>query len=604
MSSNFRVDLSGVVELLSRNLYSGPRVFIRELLQNGVDAITARRELQPDCPAQIRFLLSGRTLTVIDSGVGLTADEAASLLSTIGASSKKDEFGLSRSDFLGQFGIGLLSCFMVSPSIEVFSSSVRAAEPGLTGIVRWVGSSDGTWTIDDGASFAVPAHIESALSDGGTAIVLEGFPGEQLFSLAALRDVITSYGRFLEVDVTLEGGSEVEHLALQRPPWEMAPASRAQATWCAENFGFMPFAAIPLDVPEAGFKGVAYVLESGANPGHVMRHQVYLRRMLLGSSVTSLLPDWAYFVRVVGNAEFLKPTASREDLFDDDLVELTRQAIGEHIRVWLTQLAAQEPAMFKAFTALHINGLKSLALTDRPTRELLCRTVPFMTTLGAMTIGEIIDAYGGVRYVSTDDQFRTIEPIAAANEVCVLNAGFAFDQELIGQLALDYPQVRFTALRPSDLLGVLSSLPPDEEAELMPFVDAASKALAGQNVEMSVRRFEPGTLPVLFLPDGDVAGARVEGDAAASSSPLAALVESAASQRSPQAGVSSPQLVFNAHSPVVFEMAGAVDRPEVLDSAVRGLYVQALLAGRHPMDSQVRSWSTSVFSTLISRALK
>ena len=541
MSSNFRVDLSGVVELLSRNLYSGPRVFIRELLQNGVDAITARRELQPDCPARIRFLLSGRTLTVIDSGVGLTADEAASLLSTIGASSKKDEFGLSRSDFLGQFGIGLLSCFMVSPSIEVFSSSVRAAEPGRGGIVRWVGSSDGTWTIDDGASVAAPAHIESALSGGGTAIVLEGFPDEQL-SLAALRDVITSYGRFLEVDVTLEGGSEVEHLALQRPPWEMAPASRAQATWCAENFGFMPFAAIPLDVPEAGFKGVAYVLESGANPGHVMRHQVYLRRMLLGSSVKSLLPDWAYFVRVVGNAEFLKPTASREDLFDDDLVEFTRQAIGEHIRVWLTQLAAQEPAMFKAFTALHINGLKSLALTDRPTRELLCRTVPFMTTLGAMTIGEIIDAYGGVRYVSTDDQFRTIEPIAAANEVCVLNAGFAFDQELIGQLALDYPQVRFTALRPSELLGVLSSLPPDEEAELMPFVDAASKALAGQNVEMSVRRFEPGTLPVLFLPDGDVAGARVEGDAAA--------------------------------------------------------------AGRHPMDSQARSWSTSVFSTLISRALK
>ena len=62
--------------------------------------------------------------------------------------------------------------------------------------------------------------------------------------------------------------------------------------------------------------------------------------MLLGSSVKSLLPDWAYFVRVVGNAEFLKPTASREDLFDDDLVEFTRQAIGEHIRVWLTQLAA------------------------------------------------------------------------------------------------------------------------------------------------------------------------------------------------------------------------------------------------------------------------
>lgn len=47
-SQNFQVDLGGMVELLSRNLYSGPRVFVRELLQNGFDAITARRELEPE----------------------------------------------------------------------------------------------------------------------------------------------------------------------------------------------------------------------------------------------------------------------------------------------------------------------------------------------------------------------------------------------------------------------------------------------------------------------------------------------------------------------------------------------------------------------------
>ena len=46
----FQVDLRGVVDLLSHHLYASPRVFVRELLQNGTDAITARRAVDPDSP--------------------------------------------------------------------------------------------------------------------------------------------------------------------------------------------------------------------------------------------------------------------------------------------------------------------------------------------------------------------------------------------------------------------------------------------------------------------------------------------------------------------------------------------------------------------------
>ncbi len=59
--STFQVDLRGMVDLLSRNLYSGPRVYIRELLQNGLDAIEARSALDPECrvasPSQLRGAL-------------------------------------------------------------------------------------------------------------------------------------------------------------------------------------------------------------------------------------------------------------------------------------------------------------------------------------------------------------------------------------------------------------------------------------------------------------------------------------------------------------------------------------------------------------------
>ena len=62
--STFQVDLRGMVDLLSRNLYSGPRVYVRELLQNCVDAISARRELDPQAPARISFTIEGNTLTL------------------------------------------------------------------------------------------------------------------------------------------------------------------------------------------------------------------------------------------------------------------------------------------------------------------------------------------------------------------------------------------------------------------------------------------------------------------------------------------------------------------------------------------------------------
>ena len=128
----FRVDLRGMVDLLSRNLYSGPRVYVRELLQNAVDAIAARRALEPGCPGRISIELSRvdgvAALRCADTGIGLTPEQAAGLLSTVGASSKRDELGLARGDYLGQFGIGLLSCFMVSPEIIVTSRSARGSQ--------------------------------------------------------------------------------------------------------------------------------------------------------------------------------------------------------------------------------------------------------------------------------------------------------------------------------------------------------------------------------------------------------------------------------------------------------------------------------------------
>src|ERR1700760_2756555 len=123
----FQVDLRGLVDLLSQHLYSSPRVYVRELLQNAVDAVTARRRLEQDAPTAIRLILDPSGLRIEDPGVGLSEQDAHRFLATIGRSSKRAGLAGARQEFLGQFGIGLLACFTVAETIRVVTRSAAVA---------------------------------------------------------------------------------------------------------------------------------------------------------------------------------------------------------------------------------------------------------------------------------------------------------------------------------------------------------------------------------------------------------------------------------------------------------------------------------------------
>ena len=106
MSERFQVDLAGMVDLLSRHLYSGPEAYLRELIQNAVDAVTARLAVDPDAEARIRLSTDvdeqGRSvLQVTDTGIGLTPDEAKMVFSRFW----RADAGRTRES--GGLGIGL-----------------------------------------------------------------------------------------------------------------------------------------------------------------------------------------------------------------------------------------------------------------------------------------------------------------------------------------------------------------------------------------------------------------------------------------------------------------------------------------------------------------
>ena len=118
------------------------------------------------------------------------------------------------------------------------------------------------------------------------------------------------------------------------------------------------------------------------NPAERPRHRVHLKRMLLSDSVDNLLPDWAYFVRASIDTTELRPTASREALFDDENLTRTREALGEAVRRWIVRLGTTQPDRLAVFLDVHHLGVKALALHDDELLALVHRWLPFETTMG------------------------------------------------------------------------------------------------------------------------------------------------------------------------------------------------------------------------------
>lgn len=557
----FKVDLRGVVDLLSHHLYTSPRVYLRELLQNAVDAITARG----GAGGRVVIETGGGVLRVHDDGVGLTADEVHTLLATIGRSSKRDELGFARHDFLGQFGIGLLSAFLVADEIEVVTRSAKGG-----GAVRWTGRSGGSYQVE-------PAERD----EPGTTVTLRARPGAaELLSPSVVADLARTYGGLLPVELTVDG----VRITGDGPPWRASypdPATRRRALerYCEDLYGFTPFDVVDLDVPEAGLTGVAFVLPHPVSPTARASHRVYLKRMLLAEGVEGLLPEWAFFARCVVDAGELRPTASREALFEDELLDATRQGLGEVLRQWLVTLAETDPAAMRGFLRLHQLGVKAMALHDDDMLRIVDRWLDFETSAGAMTLSEFRRRHPEGRFTASVDEFRRLSAVAGAQGVGLVNGGYVHDTEIIERLPAIDPDIRLTPLDAAELTTTFGVLDPATELALRPFLAAAQAAVARLGCEVVVRDFDPASLPALYLTSRDAQFQEELSRAREQAGELWADVLGAVGAT---AAPDRPQLVLNHRNPLTRRITAlGADGP--VEPAVQALYGQALLLGHHPL---------------------
>ncbi|WP_433263154.1 HSP90 family protein [Actinosynnema sp. CS-041913] len=582
MAHTFGVDLRGIIDLLSHHLYSSPRVYARELLQNAVDAITARRALQPDAPGEVAIepidSTAGGTLRITDTGIGLTEREVHDLLSTLGRTSKRDELGFARQGFLGQFGVGLLSAFLVAERIRLVSRSAKGGPA-----VRWTADAAGNYEVEVlGDDPDVPV---------GTTIELVPNPdSEHWLERDVVRALVVEYGELLPVRVAVAG----EVVTGETLPW-----AEDALGYGARVLGVQPFDAIPVEVPTVGLTGVAYVLPRGVHPGARQSHRVYLKRMLVGDAIEGLLPEWAYFIRCVVDSSALRPTASRESLYQDETLLAVREELGRQVRDWLVRLDATDPDRTAALLDAHHLGIKSLARVDDEMLRLVERWLPFETTDGGQSLRQFKRRHGAIAYVPDVDEFRQLAPVAHAQGMGLLNAGYAYDVEIMDRLvALDGPAAA-RRVAPNEVLAALGEPEPEVERALRDRLALAKDVLERHDCEAVPRDFDPGSLPALLVTNVEGERKRDVEQVGEQADPLwAELLGSLVSAESD----ASQRLVLNCRNPLVRRLAG-LDDSALVELTVESLYVHALLQARRPMRPKDTAALNRSFLELLDRAV-
>ncbi|GHT87052.1 molecular chaperone HtpG [Betaproteobacteria bacterium] len=365
------VDLSGLMSVLGKHLYSTPMVAIRELVQNAHDSITRRRLEDPGWEGDGRITLIAdrrtRSIRIIDTGAGLTEHEIHAYLATVGVGYTRSlRTGDDDTGLIGMFGLGFLSAFVLARRVNVRTTSCQAVELGH----HYFSTNAEQYSVSPIAARAV-----------GTEVELELHPEfEQLANASVLRDVLGRYCALLREPIYIGDDAEPVNPAL--PPWRredgvtLHPTQQRRAKLeFATRFerDFEPIATMDLTADDdSDAVGLLWV-QDGATYGTSDNRNlsVFLRGMLLDDDARDLLPPWAGFIGGVIESGRLTPTASREDLQRDEHYHATRHAISEALIQGLGEIAQKQPEAWRRILARHNDALLGASLCDERLFELL-----------------------------------------------------------------------------------------------------------------------------------------------------------------------------------------------------------------------------------------
>jgi molecular chaperone HtpG len=405
----FKAEIQQLLNILVHSLYTEREIFLRELISNAADALnrlqfemlTEREVLDPTAELAIRLSVdegdaeAGRppTITVADSGIGMTREEAIENLGTIAQSGAAaflkrleeartgqpgdEEPEMTPLEMIGQFGVGFYSAFMAARRVRVVSRSYRPDAEAVE------------WVSDGSATFEVrPADK----ADRGTEVIVElNEDATEFANEWRLEQIVKRHSDFVAYPIYV--GDRVVNR--QKPLWRQRPSEVEEQEY--EDFykQFSLHAEGPLltshlvtDVP-VDIRSILYVPEHRP-PGPVDLRadyglRLYAKGVLIQEDNKDLLPNYLRFVEGVVESEDLPLNVSRETVQRNPAARRIQRALVGRLMRDLGALAENKADQYRHFWEAFGIYFKEGVATDLGAKDDL---LPFLRFHSTRTEGE------------------------------------------------------------------------------------------------------------------------------------------------------------------------------------------------------------------------
>ena len=351
---NIKISSENMMPIIKKWLYSDKDIFLREIVANGIDAITKYNKLvsmgeaeadESGYSVKISVDKKAKTLTVEDNGIGMTAEEVENYITQIafsGASDFIEKYEKAGGDgIIGHFGLGFYSAYMVSENVEIFTKSYRD-EPA----VHWVSDGNSTYTLED------------CQKDGrGTKVVLHIAPEEKEFlEESTIKNLVKKYCSFMpyNVYVNFKGDGKDEPLNTTTPLYAKLPKDCTDDDY--KKFytdTFMDYnepifwVHLNMDYPFK-LKGILY-FPKVRNKLELERGKVklYCNQVFIADNIKEVIPEYLMLLNGVIDCPDIPLNVSRSFLQNDKQVQKISKHIVKKVADKLTSLYKNDRSKYE-----------------------------------------------------------------------------------------------------------------------------------------------------------------------------------------------------------------------------------------------------------------